>query len=141
MTFRMWCMNRLLSKTILALVLCLQMPLVMAQTALQCKIVTMTREASSQSLRGAKAILDVVANRQRIDKMSACAVVKRTGAFPWSAEQKSWSFTQEQLVRYFAAFQLPRQLSYNVYSFNNQPFVSLRKKYCCKIEDHFFYYK
>lgn len=106
---------------------------------LQCKVVSLYRECSGCSLRGAKAILEVIQNRMQIEHKTACQII-RSSAFPWSNTQYSWKFSQEQLTRYFDVLQLSPVVGKGVYHFNNERFTTFGR-YCCKVDGNYFYYR
>ena len=109
-----------------------------AVSDLSCVVVALHRECSGCSLKGAKGVLEVVENRARIDKKSLCKVV-RSSAFPWSRKQHSWKFTEEMLTRYFEVRMIEPVVGKMAYYFNTtrMPYGT----YCCKVEDHYFYYR
>ena len=97
------------------------------------------RECVGCSPEGRKAVLEVVENRMRIDKKTACQVI-RSSSFPWSKKQKDWKFTENQLTDYFKLRMMTPVVGKFVYYFNNSKFVTFGR-FCCKIEDHYFYYR
>lgn len=80
-------------------------------------------EARGESLRVAKSVLQVVENRMRIDKMTACQVVKRKGAFPWSRNKNNWKITHSMLTRHFELRKMMPVVNINTYYFNDKPVV------------------
>lgn len=57
----------------------------------------------------------------RMDKMTACQVVKRKGAFPWAAKKHKWKFTHSMLTRHFELRKMMPVVNIDTYYFNDKP--------------------
>lgn len=65
-----------------------------------CLAIAVFKEANTESLRGQRAVLDVIYNRMRLTNKSACDIVKQRGQFSWVKTYKgNWKATQKQLHR------------------------------------------
>lgn len=108
-------------KVLVAVLLCLLSVLAQAQTNLQCKILAEFFESRGEPLKVSKGVLQVVENRMRMDKQTACQVVKRKGAFPWARKRRSWKITQSMLTRHFKLVNMLPVVSSRAYYFNDKP--------------------
>lgn len=94
---------------------------VIAQSELACKVISLHMETQGSPPEVSKAVLQVIRNRMRIDKQTACQVVKRKGAFPWSRKKHNWKFTHGMLTRYFTCLKMEPVVGINTYYFNDEP--------------------
>lgn len=110
-----------LSRWLLAGVLLVSAGQAVGQSELACKVVATYVEARGESLIAAKGVLQVIENRMHIDKQTACQVVKRKGAFPWSRDRNNWKITNTMLTRHFELRKMHPVVNINTYYFNDKP--------------------
>lgn len=107
-----------------------------------CEAVMLHKESSSESLQGARATLDVLHNRMRIDGLTACQAVAVKGQWSWYRRNMKWKVSKDMWTRYDKVRIMSPTLPDTVYYFR----VGKHKRkwlgrYCCRIEHHLFYYK
>lgn len=103
-----------------------------------CLATVAMREASGESLAGARSILTVVFNRMRIDSMTACGVVTAPGQFSWYRKGYKWKLSRKDLLRYRTVRTLPDKLGPDVYYFNSGKRRKIGR-YCKRVGRHHFY--
>ncbi len=103
-----------------------------------CLAIATHRESSGESLRGSRAVLDVIYYRMQKDSMTACRVIRKPGAFSWVSTHVNWKPTKNMLTRFRIVDSMEPVLT-EIYYFNNKPFRRIGR-FCCKIGKHFFYY-
>lgn len=104
---------------ILAAILALGSIQASAQSTASCIGKAIWYEARGESLRVKKAVVQVIKNRARIDKISICSVIKKRGAFPWISRVKSWRLSTEQVAMLFDVIQHRPVVNSRVYYFNH----------------------
>ena len=111
-----------------------------AQTATSCEAAAIHFEARGESVRGQRAILDVIRNRMRIDNRTACQVIRARGQFPWSEKYsfKSEKYSSKGLTQFNKIDNMESVLREDVYYFNTKK--QNYGRYCCKIGKHYFNY-
>jgi len=87
--------------------------------ATYCKAYTILREAGGESLKGKRAVLDVVENRMRLRDMSACQVMSQKGQFSFFTKTTQVIVTKEALTDYFKVANMRRVLKKDVEYFHN----------------------
>jgi hypothetical protein len=110
-----------------------------------CKAVMIHREAASEGLQGARAVLDVLYNRMRIDGLTACQAVAVKGQWSWYRANKparTWKVSKDMWTRYHKVRIMAPVLTDNVYYFRvGKHKIKWLGRYCCRIGRHVFYYK
>lgn len=129
-----------LNKLFLAIVLSILSPLAAAQSNEDCARYAAYREASGEPVHGIRAVLDVIYTRAKIDNMSVCKVVTRSGQFSWFNSSVDWKVPKQWLTKYREAANMEAQVPPTVYFFNNAPFKKIGV-FCCKIGNHWFYHR
>lgn len=84
-----------------------------------CEAVAVREEASSESLRGARAVLTVIRNRKVIDGMTACGVVTAQGQFSWYHKTYRWKLSKKALTTYHKLCTMSANLPSDVYFFRS----------------------
>lgn len=108
---------------------------------LQCVVKVLVRECSGCSLKGAKAVLETLQNRARVEHKSYCQIVFAKGQWPWAATQKDWHFTEKELQRYFSVVEYPPVVGKAGWYFNTKPFPRTYGKLLLKSDGHYYYSK
>lgn len=111
-----------------------------AQSDEACARYATYREASGEPVHGVRAVLDVLRTRARVERMSICKVVSRSGVFPWFNSSVDWRVPKWFLTKYKEADNMEAQVPDTVFYFNNTPFKKIGI-FCCKIGNHYFYHK
>jgi spore germination cell wall hydrolase CwlJ-like protein len=127
------------NKATLAALLVIASPLAATQTAMQCKGMALHVESRGEPLAGSKAVLQVIHNRMRIRKKSACQIIFAKGQFPWAKNIRSWRLTKAQVARYNVVVAMAPVVSRQTYYFNYRPMKW--GVFCCKIGGQYFYYR
>jgi spore germination cell wall hydrolase CwlJ-like protein len=65
-----------------------------------CKAYTIAHEAENQGMRGKRAVLDVIENRERIRGLSACGVIREKAQFSFYKANLKMKVSKEQLQDY-----------------------------------------
>lgn len=110
-----------------------------------CEAVAVAKEASSESLQGALAVLTVIRNRQVIDGMTACGVVTAPGQFSWyrASHDKpyKWKLSRKDLTRYHKLCTMSANLPSDTYFFRSSGKRGQKwlGKYYTTIGHHKFY--
>ncbi len=123
-------------KWLLLIVLLTATPCIDAQDDMSCKILAITKEAQGEPLIGARAVLDVLENRMKAKKQSACQIVLAKSQWPWAAKQKNWHYSVDMLRRYERVNWMKPVLDEKYIYFNTVPH-SFGKK-VKKIGNHYF---
>jgi len=87
--------------------------------ATYCKAYTVMREAGGESLKGKRAVLDVVENRMRLRNLSACQVMSQRGQFSFFTKTTQVRIPKEALTDYFRVANMRRVLRKDVEYFHN----------------------
>ena len=90
-----------------------------AQAETYCKAYTVMREAGGESLKGKRAVLDVVENRMRLRNLSACQVMTQRGQFSFFTKNTEVRIPREALTDYFRVAKMRRVLKKDVEYFHN----------------------
>jgi spore germination cell wall hydrolase CwlJ-like protein len=87
--------------------------------ATYCKAFTVMREAGGESLKGKRAVLDVVENRMRLRNLSACQVMSQKAQFSFFTKNTEVRVSKEALTDYFRVANMRRVLKKDVEYFHN----------------------
>lgn len=103
-----------------------------------CLATALYRECSGCTVRGQKAVLEVIENLQQIEHKTACQIIM-SSKFPWSSSQISWKPSKEALTVLFRARMMSPVVGKNVVYFNTEK--QSYGRFAVKIENHYFNYK
>jgi len=73
----------------------------LALTNTQCKSLILFKEGNLESLKGQRAILDVVETRMRKENKSACQIMKQPSQFSWYNKKKHYVVDKDMVARYY----------------------------------------
>ena len=66
-----------------------------------CKALTIYKEANTESIRGKRAVLDVIENRMQRQSKTACFVIKQPKQFSWHKRGMKLHATKEMLTTFY----------------------------------------
>lgn len=107
-----------------------------------CKAYTVFREAGGESLRGQRAVLDIVENRMRIRNKTACEIMAERGQFSFYKAGMRIKITMDVLLNFLNVANMQPVLPRNCEYFHNRsvkPPWSKKFKRVVTIGGHSFY--
>lgn len=66
-----------------------------------CKALTIYKEANTESLKGKRAVLDVIQTRMRKQNKTACLIIKQPKQFSWHRRGMKLHATKEMLTTFY----------------------------------------
>lgn len=91
-----------------------------ALSEVDCLAYTLHKEARGESLRGRRAVLDVIYNRMRIRELTACQVMKQRSQFSWYSKSVKIKMEIKVLTEFFIVDAMQPVLPSNVEYFHTR---------------------
>ena len=132
-------LNAMRAKYLVIAFICTLWPIQALSNDEACLAVAMHKEASGEGLLGQRSILDVIQQRMKDKRKTACQIIKEPGQFSWSTE--NISPTKKQLTRYKFVSKIPSVVkgATHFHSISVKPSWAKKMKVKAKIGRHLFY--
>lgn len=110
-------------------------------TDTHCKAVAIYKEANTESLRGKRAVLDVIEYRMKVLDKTACQVIQQPKQFSWYKRGGSLKATKKQLTAYNKVAKMPSVFNSAYYFHHKKVKWKYRHKFkkLGVITNHVFY--
>jgi N-acetylmuramoyl-L-alanine amidase len=111
------------------------------EAELRCEAYAVKREAGGESLKGQRAVLDVIRNRMYQYNLLACQVIAQPGQFSFYDASKRMQLTTKDLTRYYVVARMPTVLAKATYfhTVDVEPPWAERFQRVAVIGNHVFY--
>lgn len=112
-------------------------PLAAAQSDATCEAITLFYEASTEPLKGKRAVLDVIRHRASALGKTSCEVVKQRGQFSFVHKKFKWKITQGMLTTW-QNVDIMSPVCESCWYFNSGKRIK-KYKFSKRIKNHNFY--